>query len=134
MVNNHPYGICNKNIGSNHKALRCSLCNYMIHIKCNKIDYAMFEYLKNKPEPFFCLKCQEEIIPFQKLADQQFYMVSEKGINDDNDLSNLFIPTNSSLKTYFQPCEFHQKVLSKNLPWKTSWSTAVPRQIIAAEY
>ena len=73
----------------------------MIHIKYNKIDYAMFEYLKNKPDPFFCLKCQEEIIPFQKLSDQQFYMVSEKGINDDNDLSNLFIPTNSSLKTYF---------------------------------
>ena len=49
----------------------------------------------------FCLQCQEETIPFQQLSDQQFYLTSEKGINNDVDLLNLSILPNNSLKTYF---------------------------------
>ena len=76
----HPCGICNRNIGINHKFVKCSICNYKIHIKCNKTDDTTFE--KNKknpnPDPIFCLKCQEEIIPFQNLSDEQFYLTSKK--------------------------------------------------------
>ena len=95
-----PCGICNKNISDNHKAVKCSICNYKIHIKCQNIDSATCE--KNKTSYIFCLKCLEEIIPFQQLSDQQFYMTSEKGINKDVDLLNLSILTNNSLKTYFK--------------------------------
>ena len=85
------FHVCNINVVSNHKALTCSLCNHTIHIKCNKTNYDMFETHKNTPGPIFCIKCQEEIIPFQKVSDQQFYMALENGINNDVDLSNLFI-------------------------------------------
>ena len=64
-----PCGICNKNISINHKSVKCSICNHMlcykIHTKCNKIDNATYEINKENYDPFFCLKCQEEIIPFQ---------------------------------------------------------------------
>ena len=95
-----PCGICNKNISDNHKAVKCSICNYKIHIKCNKIDNDTYE--KSKGDYVFCLKCQEEIIPFQQLSDQQFYLTSEKGINKDVDLLNLSVLPNNSLKTYFK--------------------------------
>ena len=54
---------------------------------------------KNKNNYVFCLKYQEEIIPFQQLSDQQFYMTSEKSVND---LLNLSILPNNSRKTNFQ--------------------------------
>ena len=97
---NFPCGICNKDVNIDHKTIRCSICNYKIHIKCNKIDIATFEKNKSNCDPIFCLKCQE-IIPFQKLLDQQFYMTSEKGITKDADTSNLSIFPNNSLKSFF---------------------------------
>ena len=95
-----PCGICNKNISDNHQAAKCSICNSKIHIKCQNIDSATYE--KNRNNYIFCLKCLEEIIPFQQLSDQQFYMTSEKGINKYVDLLNLSILPNNSLKTYFK--------------------------------
>ena len=48
-----PCGICNRNIGINHKFVNCTICNYKIHIKCNKTDDATFE--KNKKNSDQCL-------------------------------------------------------------------------------
>ena len=73
---NFPCGICN-----NHQSVKCSICNYRIHMKCNKMDVATFE-VHNNSDDIFCIKCQDEIIPFQKLSDDQFYMTSEKCINN----------------------------------------------------
>ena len=97
-----PCGICNKNINNNHKTIKCSICNYKIHIKCNKIDDVTFEKMKVNLDLFLCLKCKEDIFPFQKLSDEQFFMTSEKGINKDVDLLNMTIFPNNSLKTYFK--------------------------------
>ena len=51
---------------------------------------------------FLCLKCKEDIFPFQKLSDEQFFMTSEEGINKDVDLLNMTIFPNNLLKTYFK--------------------------------
>ena len=67
-----PCGICNKNIGINHKFVKCSICNYKIHIKCNQTDDATFEKNKKNSDPIFCLICQVEIIPFQNLSMNNF--------------------------------------------------------------
>ena len=82
----YPCGVCEKIIAKNHKAIRCSICNYKIHIKCNKTEVKDY---KN-------IKCKEEILPFQSLTDQQFFVTSVKGINKDVENSNLslFPPTN----------------------------------------
>ena len=76
-----PCGICFKNIAKNHKAIRCNLCNYKIHIKCNKIEVHTYEKIIKNEEPQFCIQCKEEFIPFQKLSDQQFLLTASKGID-----------------------------------------------------
>ena len=50
-------------------------------MKCNKMDVATFEVHNKNSDDIFCIKCQDEIIPFQKLSDDQFYMTYEKCIN-----------------------------------------------------
>ena len=92
---NFPCGICNENIGSNQKALRCSLCNYMLHIKCNKTDNTVFKNL------FFCRKCQEDIIPFQKLSANSFTWFLRRVLIKTLISPIYFLSLNSSLKTYF---------------------------------
>ena len=49
-----PCGICNKNISDDHKAVKCSICYYKTHIKCQNIDSATYE--KNKTSYIFCLR------------------------------------------------------------------------------
>ena len=97
----YPCGICNKKIASNHRAIRCNLCNYKVHIKCNKTDQGDYRNIK-EDDIVFCIKCKEEALPFQKLTDQQFFVTSVKGINKDPENLNqtLFPPIN--LKTFFE--------------------------------
>ena len=91
-------GICLKNVNNNHKSIRCSICNYKIHIKC--MDIKAYESYISKADRY-CLKCQEEIIPFQSLSDQQFYASAVKGLN--NDIDHLkFSNSNNSLKSFFK--------------------------------
>ena len=78
----YPCGVCEKTIAKNHRAIRCSLCNYKVHIKCNKTDAGDFKDIDDD-DIIFCIKCKEEIIPFQKLTDQQFFATSVKGMNKD---------------------------------------------------
>ena len=62
----YPCGVCSKIIAMNHKAIRCNLCNYKIQEK---------DFEKNKTEAImFCLKSTEEILPFQRLTNQQFHV------------------------------------------------------------
>ena len=56
--------------------------NYKVHIKCNKIEEDDFKKNKNE-EIMFCLKYTEEILPFQRLTNQQFHVTATKGINKD---------------------------------------------------
>ena len=103
-VNNasFPCGVCTKNIRTNHKFIKCSICNYRVHIKCNKTDSKSYEIIIKKQEPQICIKCQEESIPFQKLTDQQFFATSEKGVNRDVDGLNTSIFPINRLKQFFK--------------------------------
>ena len=69
-----PCGICTKNINTNHKTIKCSNCSDRVHIKCNKIGAKTFESKNLKNEIIICLKCQDEILPFQRLSDEQFFV------------------------------------------------------------
>ena len=61
----YPCGICNKVIGKNHRFLRCNLCNFKVHIKCNKTDEKTYLNIqKSSDKNLICLKCKEENIPF----------------------------------------------------------------------
>ena len=96
----YPCAICNKTIAKNQKSIRCCICNYKIHMKCNKTDKDTFEQIIRENISQICLKCKEENIPFQKLTDHHFF-ASTKGINKNiEDLLDIVSPSNS-LKLFF---------------------------------
>ena len=94
-------GICKKSINTNHKFLYCSICKYNTHPKCSNIDNSNFDKQKNT-ENFFCLKCREEIIPFQQVTDQQFLVTSNYCIHKHLDSLNIEITPNNTIKNFFQ--------------------------------
>ena len=110
----YPCGICLKNIANNHRAIRCNLCNYKIHIKCNKTDVKTYEKIIRNDDPQFCLKCKEELIPFQKLSDQQFLFTASKGLDINLDcLKNSIFPS-KSLKMFFTEINYFNQIDNNN--------------------
>ena len=71
----YPCGVCEKLIALNHKAIRCNLCNYKVHIKCNKLEEKEYRNMKND-DIIYCIKCKKVILPFQRLTNQQFYVTT----------------------------------------------------------
>ena len=98
----YPCGICNKTIGKNHRVIRCIICNHKVHIKCNKTDVKSYEIIKKTNEPCICINCKEENLPFSKLTDEQFKLMSNAiNIDDDKDLAYSLFPP-ESLKSLFR--------------------------------
>ena len=64
------------------------------------MDIKAYESYISKADTIYCLKCQEEIIPFQSLSEQQFYASAVKGLNNDIDHLKFSNP-NNSLKSFF---------------------------------
>ena len=64
-------------------------------------------------EIIFCIKCKEEIIPFQRLTNQQFH-VTTKGINKDIEgINQTFTPSNN-VKSFFKGINELNQPRSKN--------------------
>ena len=57
-------GICKNAIQSNHKFLKCNICKHKVHLKCNQTDKKTYERIRYNDDTIFCLKCNEEILPF----------------------------------------------------------------------
>ena len=51
-----PYGICNKTVKNNHKAIQCDSCDPWINIGCNDILDTEYEHLKTD-DLWYCLVC-----------------------------------------------------------------------------
>ena len=60
----YPCGICNRIIAKNHRYIRCNICNFKVHIKCNETDDKTYAKMKTNDESMFCIKCNEDIMPF----------------------------------------------------------------------
>ena len=85
-----PCRVCCKAVGVRHRAIECDLCKTWVHIKCNKLDQNDYQFHQDHPdEPFHCIKCSAENIPFSTLNDNQFEICVKKGINHviDEDFS-----------------------------------------------
>ena len=61
----YPCGICFETVAKNYRFIRCTLCNYKIHIKCNEIDVKTYTKLMNEEIDIFCIKCNEDLLPFR---------------------------------------------------------------------
>ena len=94
----YPCGICKKSVAKNHRAFRCKICSFWIHIKCNSLSSTSYDKLKTDNTTWTCIKCINENIPFSKSSDEILKLIMQ-GINVDN-LNNLN-PENSSNKNFF---------------------------------
>ena len=98
--------------------LRCNLCNYRVHIKCNKIDNQSYEYISKMGEPHFCLKCQEEVFPFQKLTKQQFLATTKSDVINNINRYIKEVEEDNSVEincNYIDIDSFHYKNNKNNL-------------------
>ena len=88
----YPCGICNRVIAKNHKFLRCNICNFKVHIKCNKTEDKTYINIQNSScKTVICLKCKEENIPFFSAY-----------INDSNEPTHEQLLSLSSIKMYLK--------------------------------
>ena len=94
--------MCSRLVKDVHRAVQCDICNFWNHIKCDKIEPAMYEKLTKSEEPHVCYKCREDNIPFFKLTNDQFITTSFRGCNKDIDeLVSLNILPPNILKSFF---------------------------------
>ena len=95
---------CNKNVYNHHHGLWCPSCSSWIHRKCNQMSLKLYKYHQaHTDEPFICLKCLEEDIPFQKLSEVEF----ENFVNYD-----ILEPENN-LNIKFKPSPSQQRLIDK---------------------
>ena len=107
MVIKFPCGVCEKAVAKSHKALRCDICNKLIHIKCNNVSNDLYNSLILEQEnPFvtdsdrtkwMCINCINSNLPFSYINDASFYLNS-KGIHSVGDFDNFNFSLNPSDK------------------------------------
>ena len=93
-----PCRVCQKTIAKNHRKVKCHNCNFRLHIKCNKTDVKTYNKLNDMPQ--LCIKCQEHVLPFHTLTDDQFCAANERGSNLDIDKDSSLFPS-QSMKIFF---------------------------------
>ena len=107
----YPCGICTKPVNKTHRYIRCNICNYIIHINCNETDENTYKKMKNYDETMFCIKCNEENLPF-------FPSLVEK---HDDKIESQFQSSSNSIKAFFKGInEFNDNQINgsddENLP------------------
>ena len=58
------YKVCLKAVKISDMAILCDHCDNWIHIKCNNLDKLDYEMLKSTADPWFCISCTSNILPF----------------------------------------------------------------------
>ena len=56
--------VCLKTVKISDMAILCDHCDNWIHIKCNNLDKLDYEMLKSTADPWFCISCTSNILPF----------------------------------------------------------------------
>ena len=53
-----------KDINDRDSAFQCNICQFWVHVKCNKLDFVDYKYLQRSTDPWFYLSCCSTILPF----------------------------------------------------------------------
>ena len=70
-----PLGICQKAVATEHKAIRCDLCNKWIHIGCNNLNKTNYIQIQHSDTNWFCMPCLKNEVPFNTLTDHELEKV-----------------------------------------------------------
>ena len=121
-----PCGVCGKRVGKRMRAIKCDLCNYWNHIKCDGVEPTHYELLKTSDDSasHYCKLCKEDIFPFQSIHNENYIASVVNGIEIKEDL-NLKINPSPRLRTLFHDlneqneetlinCEYYD--YSKSIP------------------
>ena len=89
-----PCRICNKNVNDNDHAVKCDICNFLVHIKCSNLNYIDHKYLQVNNDPWYCFSFDNNINslllnPSPKLTKlvNQF----NNNTTDNNNIADNFI-------------------------------------------
>ena len=77
MVIKFSCKICNKAVASNHHVVQCDKCHSWVHIKCNKINLQAYKFLQKSPSVWYCIKCFEDIVPFETIANEELFKTNQ---------------------------------------------------------
>ena len=114
----YPCLSCNRNVNWNHKAVQCDVCNRWVHIKCNFLNNNDYIQLQNTDSPFYCIKCNEENIPFSKLSNKELCISVIDGIDNFNEMLDIDFLLPSQNKQISELNEFMQQkfhMMSSNI-------------------
>ena len=96
-----PCKICNIDINNKGRAVQCDICQFWIHIECNKLNHIDYKYLQEFNDLWYCISCCDEILPFGTLTNKNLTMVNPPPVPDDHDCftnnNDAYISKNSSL-------------------------------------
>ena len=110
----HPCGTCGKNVSQRFKAIKCDICGYWNHIRCDGISPYTYEKILKLPQAerekmiHFCKICKEDSLPFQKLSDEEFITSIIKNIEYKEDLNLRTCPP-EGLKRLFTDFSNHNE-------------------------
>ena len=99
-----PCSVCEREVDYNRNALECDHCSQWVHVTCNKLDLAGYNYHQKNPEaPFFCLGCLKKYVPFSSLDNNQFNLILKQGVNYLSTDTNInYIPRVRDQKLFIQ--------------------------------
>ena len=124
------------------RAIKCDLCNYWNHIKCDGVEPNHYEILKKSDDSVdhYCKLCKEEIFPFQSIQNENYIASVVNGIEIKEEL-NLKINPSPRLRTLFHDlneqneetlinCEYYD--YSKPIPMSNAKSKSIFHMNIAS--
>ena len=95
-----PCKICTININNKDIAVQCDICQFWIHIKCNKLNHIDYKFLQGSNDLWYCISCCDEILSFSTLTNKNFLSLVNPPPDDHNCFtknSDTCISKNSSL-------------------------------------
>ena len=64
-------GKCYKIIKSHQSCIECDCCKKWIHLRCSGLDINTFKILGNSNQPWFCMSCTQDNLPFFSLDQKK---------------------------------------------------------------
>lgn len=107
----YPCGVCSRSVANNHNAVYCDSCDSWVHIKCNFLNKKTYKKLQKDNNPWFCIKCLRNQLPFQSQVNvndsqkQQIATESDKNSKFRALFENIDCNEDCPMSEYYTPQE-----------------------------
>ena len=88
--------IFNININDKDSTVHCDICQFWIHIKCNKLNHIDYKSLQGSNDPWYCTSCCDEISPFGTIKKKFLSLANSPPDDCFTNVSDTYISKNSS--------------------------------------